>query len=102
MWRSLEKQRTLRFCILILVCRFDLSIGLPAEQPTRFTLNTGDTNSRNVAARVVSNYAPGEVSSFIVFLKEFHKEKPLTIFNIERVLHSLNKLLNYNLKYVHK
>ncbi|XP_060817066.1 uncharacterized protein LOC132907720 [Bombus pascuorum] len=60
MWGNLEKRRTLRFCIFILVCRLDLSIGLPAEQPTRFTLNTGDTNSRNVAARVVSNYAPGE------------------------------------------
>ncbi|XP_050582031.1 uncharacterized protein LOC126918325 [Bombus affinis] len=61
MWGSLGKRRTLRFCILILVCWFDLSIGLPVEQPTRFTLNTGDTNSRNVATRIVSNYAPGEV-----------------------------------------
>nr|XP_033187811.1 uncharacterized protein LOC117155677 [Bombus vancouverensis nearcticus] len=60
MWGSLEKRRTLRFCILILVCRFDLSMGLPVEQPTRFTLNTGDTNSRNVATRLVSNYAPGK------------------------------------------
>ncbi|XP_033355989.1 uncharacterized protein LOC117236809 [Bombus vosnesenskii] len=59
MWGTLEKRRTLRFCILILVCRLDLSMGLPVEQPTRFTLNTGDTNSRNVATRLVSNYAPG-------------------------------------------
>ncbi|XP_076394052.1 uncharacterized protein LOC143265480 isoform X2 [Megachile rotundata] len=30
-------------CVLIILCSFDLSIARPAEQPTKFTLNTGNT-----------------------------------------------------------
>ncbi|KAK1131092.1 hypothetical protein K0M31_017389 [Melipona bicolor] len=53
MRRIVGERRMLRFCILMVVCQFDSTIGVPAEQPTRFTLNTGDT--KNVATAF--NYA---------------------------------------------
>ncbi|XP_076619577.1 uncharacterized protein LOC143340984 [Colletes latitarsis] len=31
--------------VIVIVSRFDPSIGLPAEQPTKFSLNTGNVNS---------------------------------------------------------
>ncbi|XP_043527877.1 uncharacterized protein LOC122538134 isoform X2 [Frieseomelitta varia] len=58
MRRIVGERRMLRFCILMVVCRFDSTIGIPAEQPTRFTLNTGDPSTKNVAATF--NYAPGQ------------------------------------------
>ncbi|KAK9297072.1 hypothetical protein QLX08_009092 [Tetragonisca angustula] len=58
MRRVVGERRMLRFCILMVVCRFDSTIGIPAEQPTRFTLNTGDPSTKNVATTF--NYAPGQ------------------------------------------
>ncbi|XP_017883987.2 uncharacterized protein LOC108627316 isoform X3 [Ceratina calcarata] len=66
-------------CILLFVCRFNSCGGLPVEQPTTFTLNTGNTQplfneqvrtaaseSRNNVATVVATRSvalnPGEVS----------------------------------------
>ncbi|XP_015431300.1 PREDICTED: uncharacterized protein LOC107187668 [Dufourea novaeangliae] len=42
---TVRRKSVLRICVLIFVCRFDLSVGLPAEQPTKFTLNTGDAGT---------------------------------------------------------
>ncbi|XP_076676630.1 uncharacterized protein LOC143373336 isoform X2 [Andrena cerasifolii] len=43
-----------RISVIIIVCLFELSTGLPAEQPTKFTLSTGDVSSQNVASGATS------------------------------------------------
>ncbi|XP_076175802.1 uncharacterized protein LOC143150989 [Ptiloglossa arizonensis] len=40
----------LRIGVLIVAFSFDSSVALPAEQPTRFTLSTGDETSKDVAS----------------------------------------------------
>lgn len=47
MRRILGEREISTFCILLLFCPFDLSVCLPAEQPIRYTLNTGDVKTRD-------------------------------------------------------
>ena len=56
-----------RISVIIIVCLFELSTGLPAEQPTKFTLSTGDVSSPNVASGVTSPLDRGRVSVFAGF-----------------------------------
>ncbi|XP_017799021.1 PREDICTED: uncharacterized protein LOC108579875 [Habropoda laboriosa] len=70
MWRILGRRRTFRLCALLLVCRFDLSIGLPTEQPTRFTLSTGDRNLENMAVGAESRFAQGRAFVAMVVVIE--------------------------------
>ncbi|CAK9819527.1 hypothetical protein ANTPLA_LOCUS10275 [Anthophora plagiata] len=61
MWRILgrRRRRTLGLYILFIACLLDLSIALPADKPTRFTLSTGDTNLKNIAEQTESRFAQG-------------------------------------------
>lgn len=47
MRRILGEREISTFCILLLFCPFDLSVCLPAEQPIRYTLNTGNVETRD-------------------------------------------------------
>lgn len=52
----------LRIGVLIVAFSFDSSVALPAEQPTRFTLSTGDETSKDVAS--TTRFDQGRVSDF--------------------------------------
>lgn len=45
-----------RFCILLFCCPFDLYVCLPAEQPIRYTLSTGDIKTRDTGTRTPFNF----------------------------------------------
>ncbi|CAK9804704.1 hypothetical protein ANTQUA_LOCUS4201 [Anthophora quadrimaculata] len=60
MWRILgRRRRTLGLYILFITCLLDLSVALPVDKPTRFTLSTGDTNLKNIAEEAGSRFAQG-------------------------------------------
>ncbi|XP_053999851.1 uncharacterized protein LOC128887691 isoform X3 [Hylaeus anthracinus] len=54
MRRTFGIKSILRIGVIVIVCRFDPSIGLPTEQPTRFTLNTGDGDVSSTAATTLA------------------------------------------------
>ncbi|XP_053973791.1 uncharacterized protein LOC128873864 isoform X1 [Hylaeus volcanicus] len=54
MRRTFGIKSILRIGVIVIVCRFDPSIGLPTEQPTRFTLNTGDGDVSSTTATTLT------------------------------------------------
>ncbi|CAL7936920.1 unnamed protein product [Xylocopa violacea] len=48
-----------RVCVLVIACRLHSCVGLPAEQPTKFSLNTDEVNRRDVVARMASTIEQG-------------------------------------------
>ncbi|XP_017766479.1 PREDICTED: uncharacterized protein LOC108555365 [Eufriesea mexicana] len=59
MWVHFGAERISGLRILVLLCLLHLSVGSPAEQPTRFTLSTGEGGERNVVPGTSLNFQQG-------------------------------------------
>ncbi|XP_076236448.1 uncharacterized protein LOC143180539 isoform X2 [Calliopsis andreniformis] len=67
--RSASKSSRIRMIIAVLVCLVSTSIALPAEQPTKFSLSTGDVSSpatsRLDQGRTLASEAQNNVATVI-------------------------------------
>lgn len=70
MRRILWEREISKFCIILLCCPFDLSVCLPAEQPIRYTLSTGDVKTRDTGTPF--NFEQNRVSIYIYFNIDIH------------------------------